>query len=142
MKKLVALLLVLIFTSFACYNTYQVSIDQMKNLQTSDGGTNKVAKAEDGENVEVSPSTRLFVRDADGKRYMITPYNFKLTSSQLVASDRDYIFMLNQLEGGGKGEIDLLSTPKTVLLIGGGALAVAGLIVVTIVTAGQKSFTD
>lgn len=57
-----------------------------------------------------------------------------------MASDRDYIFMLSQIKP--EGEVDLLSTPKTVLLIAGGAGAVAGLIVVTILTAGQKSFSS
>jgi hypothetical protein len=141
MKKLVALLVLLSFASFACYNTYHVNIDTMKQLQTAEGGSEQVVDTQEGKNVEVNRSTRLFVRDVDNKRYMITPYNFKLTASQLVASDRDYIFMLNSLKGGGEGEVDLLSTPKTVLLIGAGAAAVAGLIVVTILTAGQKSFT-
>jgi hypothetical protein len=142
MKKLVALLVLLSFASFACYNTYRVGIDTMKQLQTADGGNAKVVESKEGKNIEVTRSTRLFVRDVDSKRYMITPYNFKLTNSQLVASDRDYIFMLNSLTGGGDGEVDLLSTPKTVLLIGAGAAAVAGIIVVTVLTAGQKSFAD
>ncbi len=141
MKKLVALLVLLSFASFACYNTYQVGIDTMKQLQTADGGNAKVVESKEGKNIEVTRSTRLFVRDVDSKRYMITPYNFKLTNSQLVASDRDYIFMLNSLKGNGDGEVDLLSTPKTVLLIGAGAAAVALIIGVTVLTAGQKSFT-
>jgi len=141
MKKLVALLVALSFASFACYNTYHVSIDHMKSLQAAEGGENKVVETQESQNVEVKSGTRLFVRDTSGKKYMITPYNFKMTASQLVASDRDYIFMLDQLNGGGEGEIELLSTPKTVLLIAGGAALVAGLIVVTVVTAGQKTFT-
>jgi hypothetical protein len=140
MKKLVALLVALSFTSFACYNTYHTTIDQMKSLQTAEGGENKGVETQEGKNVEVKAETRLFVRDTSGKKYMITPYNFKMTASQLVASDRDYIFMLDQLKGGGEGEIELLSTPKTILLIAGGAVAVAGLIAVTVITAGKKSF--
>ncbi len=100
-----------------------------------------MVRTKQGHNGKVTGPPRLFVRDVDNRRYMITPYNFKLTNSQLVASDRDYIFMLNSLAGGGDGEVDLLSTPKTVLLIGAGAAAVAGIIVVTVLTAGQKSFT-
>ena len=138
MKKLVALLVLLSFASFACYNTYQVGIDTMKQLQTADGGNAKVVESKEGKNIEVTRSTRLFVRDVDSKRYMITPYNFKLTNSQLVASDRDYIFMLNQIRT--KGEVELLSTAKTVLLISGAALAVAGVIVAVIYTAGTGSF--
>jgi len=137
MKKLVALLLVVLFGASACYNTYYVSMDQLKELQSSEQGT-AVVNTSEGEKVEVTRSSRLFVRDVDGKRYPITPFNFKVTASQLVASDRDYIFMLNQLNPNG--EISLLSTPKTIALIGFGALSVAGLIAATVVTAGEKSF--
>jgi len=136
MRKLVALLLVLSFTSFACYSTYSISMDQLRELQVADQN-NKVVQSE-GTAIEVTPDTRLFVRDTNGKKYPITPYNFKVTGSQLVASDRDYIFMLDQITD--KGEIELLSTFKTVGLIALGAGAAVGLIIVTVVTAGKKSF--
>ena len=139
MKKLVALLMVLTFGSFACYTSYHISMDQLKELQASDQAV-KIVNTEEGKKVEVSQNTRLFVRAVDGKRWPITPFNFKVTNSQLVASDRDYIFMTNQLQP--KGEIDLLSTFKTVGLIGLGAAGVTLLIVVTVATAGQKSFSD
>jgi len=138
MKKLVALLMVLNLASFACYNSYYVTMDQLKELQTAEGGHSKVVDTNKGTKVEVESSTRLFVRDLDGKKYPITPYNFKLTASQLVASDRDYIFMLDQLKP--RGEVELLSTAKTVLLISGAAVAVAGVIVVVILTAGESGF--
>jgi len=140
MKKLVALLVVLSFASMACYNTYYISMDQLKELQSAEQGQNKVANTERGKAVEVAPETRLFVRDTDGKKYPVTPYNFKVTQSQLVASDRDYIFMLDQLKD--KGEVELLSTWKTVGLITAGAGAVVALIIVTIATAGKKSFSS
>ena len=139
MKKLVALLVVLTFGSFACYTSYHISMDQLKELQASDQAV-KIVDTEEGKKVEVSQNTKLFVRAVDGKRWPITPFNFKVTNSQLVASDRDYIFMTNQLKP--KGEIDLLSTFKTVGLIGLGAAAVTGLIIVTVATAGKKSFSS
>ncbi len=134
MRKLVALLLIMSFASFACYSTYSISMDQLKELQ-ADG--NKVVNSVDGDPIEVTSDTRLFVRDDTGKKYPITPYNFKVTGSQLVASDRDYIFMLDQISD--KGEIELLSTFKTVGLITLGAGAAVGLIVVIAATAGTKS---
>ncbi|MBM4370869.1 MAG: hypothetical protein FJ098_04400, partial [Deltaproteobacteria bacterium] len=81
---------------------------------------------------------RLFVRDLDGRRYRVTPYNFRIINQQLVASDRDYIFMMNQLKP--KAEVELLSTWKTVGLVSLGAAAVTGLILATVLTAGRKSF--
>ncbi len=139
MKKLVALLMVFSVASMACYNSYHISMDQLKELQVAEQGQNKVATTERGRAVEVTPETRMFVRDQRGRKYPITPYNYQITQSQLVASDRDYIFMLDQLRD--RGEIEQLSTWKTVGLITAGAGAVVGLIIVTIVTAGKKSFT-
>lgn len=137
MMKPVSLLVMVIFIASACYNTYYVSMDQFKQLQSSESATAIVDTLE-GKKVEVTRSTRLFVRDLEGKKYPVTPFNFKITGSQLVAWDRDYIFMLDQLKQNG--EISLLSTPKTIALISVGALSVAGLIAVTVMTAGQKSF--
>lgn len=139
MRKLVALMVLMSFTSFACYSTYTITMDQLKDLQVATG-ENKTVNADDGSAIEVTQDTRLFVRDTNGKKYQITPYNFKVTSSQLVASDRDYIFMLDQIEP--RGEVELLSTFKTVGLIALGAGAAVGLIIVTAVTAGKKSFTS
>jgi hypothetical protein len=139
MKKLIALLVCLMFGSFACYNTYHITMDQLKELQANEKGFTTV-NTDEGQKVEVNSGSRLFVRDVEGKKWPITPFNFKVTGSQLVASDRDYIFMLGQLEP--KAEVDLLSTFKTVGLITLGAAAVGGLIAVTIATAGKKSFTS
>lgn len=139
MKKIAALLLVVAFSSYSCYNTYRISMDDLAKVQTPEAGTRIAVATDEAEKVVVEPNTLLFVREMGGKRYPITPYNFTITpSKQLVASDRDYIFMMNQLEP--KAEVDLLSTGKTVALIAAGVGAVAGLIVVTAATAGRKSF--
>ena len=67
----------------------------------------------------------------------MTPFNFKMTTSQLVASDRDTLLALGEID---KYEVDLFSDTQTILLITGGVVLVAGLIVVTAITAGTKSF--
>lgn len=138
MKKAIALVILLMFAPFACYNTYYISMDELRSLESSETGS-KTVRAGDL-TIEVTQSTRLFVRALDGKRYPITPFNFKLTRSQLVAPDRDYIFMLNELEK--RGEIDLLSTWKTAGLIALAGAAVTGIIIVTVATAGRKSFSS
>ena len=144
MKKIVALLILTAFASYACYNTYYISLDELKQIQNADQGTRVSVTSDKGDKVVVETTSRRFVRDVDGKRYPITPYNYYISNAQLVASDRDYIFMLNQLapENAPKGEIDLLSTGKTVGLIALGVGAVTALIVVTAVTAGRKSFSN
>lgn len=138
MKKLLALLILLSFGSFACYTTYHISMDQLKELQATNEGK-AVVDTEEGTTLEVTQNSRLFVRDVEGKKWQITPFNFKVTASQLVASDRDYIFMTSQLEN--KGEVDRLSTIKTVGLIAAGVLGVGGFIAWTAITAGQGTFT-
>ena len=140
MYKIAALLVLVSFGSFACYNTYYVDMDDLQKIQSVESGTKVALPTHKDEKVVVAPATRLFVRDVNGKRYPITPYNFRMINQQLVASDRDYIFMMNQLKP--KAEVELLSTFKTVGLIGLGAAAVTGLILATILTAGRKSFSD
>lgn len=138
MYKIAALLVLVSFGSFACYNTYYVDMDDLQQVQTAEKGTKVALPTHKEEKVVVDPATRLFVRDVNGKRYQITPYNFRIINQQLVASDRDYIFMMNQLKP--KAEVELLSTWKTVGIIGLGAAAVTGLILATVLTAGRKSF--
>jgi len=138
MYKIAALLVLVSFSSYACYNTYYVDMDDLQKVQSADKGTGIALPTHKEEKVVIEPGTRLFVRDVEGKAYQITPYNFRIINQQLVASDRDYIFMMNQLKP--KAEVELLSTLKTVGIIGLGVAAVTGLIVATIVTAGRKSF--
>lgn len=138
MYKIAALLVLVSFSSYACYNTYYVDMDDLQKVQSADKGTDIALPTHKEEKVVLEPGTRLFVRDVNGKAYRITPYNFRIINQQLVASDRDYIFMMNQLKP--KAEVELLSTLKTVGIIGLGAAAVAGLIVTTIISAGRKSF--
>ena len=93
-------------------------------------------KAKGGQEIAVNADTALYVRSLGGRRYPVTAFNFKLTESQLVASDRDTLLMVNELQ---EYEADLLSTWKTVLLITAGAGAVAGLIVGVALTADAKT---
>ena len=75
-------------------------------------------------------------------RYPIAPFNFKMTESQLVASDRDYILDLGELREAA--EVDHMSNWKTGLWIAGGvavAATIIGLIAWASATSGgsQKS---
>ncbi|MBM4396557.1 MAG: hypothetical protein FJ087_12825 [Deltaproteobacteria bacterium] len=136
MKSVVALTVLVAFVAAGCYNTYTIPRTELSGLQASESGTATVKDLE-GNSLVVKDDTRLFVRSKGGKRYPITPFNFKMTESQLVASDRDYILDLNGIKD--EAEVDHVSTWKTALLIGAGAAAVAGLIVLTVFTANSKS---
>lgn len=137
MKRIVSILLLISFFTFSCYNTYYIPRGELLKIQSSEEEV-VVVTAIDNKPVQIKNDTRLFVRSAGGKRYQLTPFNFKITESQLVASDRDYLLALDGLKE--YGEVDHVSTWKTALLIGGGAGVVAGLIIVVILTSGKKSW--
>jgi len=121
-----------------CFNTYQVAPDEFAKLQVSDEVPLAVT-SKGGDKVLVDRETNIFVRSVGGRRYPVTPFNFKMTNSQLVASDRDTLLALGEI---GNYEVDLFSDTQTILLISGGVALVAGLIVVTAITAGSKSFSQ
>jgi len=135
----VALITTLAFTLSSvagCFNTYTVPQEEFAKLQAADEVPLAVA-SKGGESVLVDRDTNLYVRSAGGRRYPVTPFNFKMTSSQLVASDRDTLLALGEI---AEYEVDHFSEVQTGLLIGAGVLAVTALIVVTALTAGEKSF--
>jgi len=45
----------------------------------------------------VERDTRLAVRSEGGRKYPVTPFNFSVTQTQLVASDRDTLLALDEL---------------------------------------------
>ncbi len=121
-----------------CFNTYQVSQEEFARLQVSEEIPLAVT-SKGGEKVLVDRDTNIFVRSVGGRRYPVTPFNFKMTQSQLVASDRDTLLALGEID---KYEVDLFSDTQTILLITAGVAAVTALIVVTALTAGSKSFAE
>jgi hypothetical protein len=124
--------------AFGCYSTYQVPRDEFAKIQSSeDPSPRVVVQSDDGEGVEVDQDTGIFVRSTGGRRYPVTPFNFKVTPSQLVASDRDTLLMLDEIESY---EVDHISVGWTAALVTVGAAAAAGLIVAIIATTGSKSF--
>lgn len=121
-----------------CFNTYQVAPEEFAKLQVSEEIPLAVT-TKGGEKVLVDRDTNIYVRSVGGRRYPVTPFNFKMTSSQLVASDRDTLLALGEIDNY---EVDLFSDTQTILLISAGVAVVAGLIVVTAITAGSKSFAE
>lgn len=144
-----------------CYNTYRVPSDEFRKLQSvmavnedqklqekippqdlealQKRGENDLVTVTDDSNekVGVNRDTRLFVRSEGGRRYQVTAFNFSMASSQLVASDRDYLLPLSDVKSF---EVDHLSTGKTVVVISAGVLVAAGLIVAIVTSSGSASF--
>ncbi len=146
-----------------CYNTYRVPATQFRKLQSKQaiGGDRQMAdtlkteemqklmtraaadsvtiKTEHENLLAVTRFTKLFVRSSGGRRYQVTPFNFSMNSSQLVASDRDTLMPIAELKAY---EVDLLSNGKTIGAIVAG-LAVAGAFIAAIVqTSGEKTFSE
>jgi hypothetical protein len=136
MKRVVAAVLVVSTFGLGCYNTYTVPRSQLGNLQEVPEAGQATVKDTDGKDIVVKEDTRLFVRSQGGKRYPITPFNFKMTESQLVASDRAYILDVNSLKDNA--EVDHMSTWKTALWIAGG-VALAGTLIGLIAWASATS---
>ena len=123
------------FTTLGCYNHYYLEREAFAELQRPDE-IPKVIKAKDGTEVVVDRDTLLVVTSTGGREYEVSPFNFKLTESQLVASDRDTLLMTNELNDY---EVRHFSTAKTIPWIVGGVAVVAGIIVGTVILAGQST---
>ena len=137
-KRIVACVSIVTLFGLGCYNTYEVPKGEFEKLQqATTADQTAVVKSDEGEGVEVTKDTSLFVRSKGGRRYAVTPFNFKMTPTQLVASDRDTLLALDEVD---TYEVDHISVLKTTLLIVAGVGAAAGLIVYTVATAGEKSF--
>lgn len=138
MLRSVAVALLVTFSTVGCYNTYYLKQETFAGLQRSDVTAVNVTD-NGGESVQVSDDSKLFARSTGGRRYQLTPFNFKMTKSQLVASDRDYILMLDEVESY---EVDKLSTWKTVGLISLGVAAVGGFITAMAIKYGSKQIGE
>lgn len=132
MKKLsAALLAVSCLLTFGCYNSYIINRTEFEKLQTSEQKQLTV-RTTDGKNVKVNWNTRLFARSQGGRKYQITPFNFKVSGNQLVASDRDLLLEINAMR---HYEVQHFSTWKTVGWAALGLAAAAGMITAVILTA-------
>jgi hypothetical protein len=144
-----------------CYNTYVVPSEEFRKLQSpaairqdaklierlKDEETQKLLSRRasdavtvtsvDQKQVAVTRDTRLYVRSQGGRRYQVTPFNYSMYSSQLVASDRDALVPLANLKSY---EIDLLSTGKTAGAVAVGVALAAGFIAYVVASSGKKTF--
>ncbi|MCO4761258.1 MAG: hypothetical protein KC502_07125 [Myxococcales bacterium] len=165
MKKCLAILTMtaLLTGLTGCYNTYQVPSVEFRKLQSrqalaqdrrlADKLKDKEREAifKRGANdavtvttlktkqVAVNRNTKIFVRSEGGRRYQVTPFNFSMYSSQLVASDRDTLLPLAGLKSY---EVDLLSNGKTAGMIAAGVGVAAAFIGVIVATSGSSSFDN
>lgn len=123
MKRLVGAAILLSFAHLACYNTYTIPRQELDRLESGQEREDVEVQSVDGEIVEISPETPLEVQTTTGETHRVTPYNFLLSESQLVAPDYD---LLLQADAVASADIREISYGKTFGLVGGIVAAVAG----------------
>jgi hypothetical protein len=129
--KIVAIAVISAFsltTATGCFSTYELAPEEFSKLQSVEEIPRTVTSIE-GDQIVVDRDTALYLRSKGGRRYPVTSYNFKMTPSQVVASDRDTLMLTSEVESY---EVDLLNTAGTVILIVGVVLVVGGLIGITV----------
>jgi len=127
--------LVALSSQAACYNTYNVSLDELGRAQEG-GITSAVSmKTSEGQDIVVTENSKIGVTDKQGTYHPVSPFNFTLTAGQLVAPDEDKILAREQIE---TGNVKQISRVKTSLIVTAGVLAAAGLGVFVVLTAPEK----
>lgn len=135
-RKLVSVLLAVGLTAqFGCYNTYNVTLDELAKAQEGDAtGTTKIT-TEEGEEVVVTSNTKLGVTNTEGQYLAVSPFNFTLTPGQLVAPDEDLLIGRDSI---ATGNVKVISGTKTALVIAAGLAVVGGGIATIFLTAEEE----
>lgn len=136
MKKLITAVLLGCFCATACYNSFTINNDELKKLQAGNDAEYIQIAAESGETIEVSGGNPLTVITSDTSEYHITPFNFILSETQLVAPDYDLLLASDQLVNA---EVKEISYGKTFGLVGGIMAVTIGLFVGISLIAGNGS---
>jgi len=136
LRKLLAMTVAAMLPALpGCYNTYNVTLDEMGKLQEGGQSSAVAVATAEGENVVVTENTKIGVTDKSGDYHPISPFNFTMIAGQLVAPDEDLLLSTSQIE---TGNVKMVSGTKTALLVAAGVLAVAGAGVFITVTAPKK----
>lgn len=128
-------LVIPLMVQLGCYNTYNVTLEELG--KATEGGVNNAVKmaTAQGEEVVVSENTKIGVTDKNGTYHAVSPFNFTLSSRQLVAPDEDLLLGVDEIE---TGNVKLVSGTKTALLVGLGVLVLAAAGTAIVITAPEK----
>ncbi len=135
-KLLSGALAVGLTAQFGCYNTYGVSLQELGKAQETAGRSQAVKlKTTTDEEVLVTENSKIGVTDTDGTYHAISPFNFTLTSSQLVAPDEDFLIPVSAVK---TGNVKVVSASKTTWLVVAGVVALVGAGAAIALTADEK----
>jgi hypothetical protein len=123
-----------------CYNTYDISMDDLAKLQ--EGGRSNAVKlaTSQGEEVVVTENSKIGVTLKDGEFVPVSPFNFTLAGNQLVAPDEDRLVSTTEIQTANVKEV---SGMKTGLLVAAGVAAIVGAgLFITLTAPERKSFGE
>jgi hypothetical protein len=123
MRKSIALTLVTLLFQLGCYNTYNISLDELGKAQ--EGGSNAAVKVktEAGHELIVTENTKIGVTSKQGQYFAISPFNFTMTRGQIIAPDEDLLIGKQNIQ---TGNVKQVSGTKTALIVLAGLGAVVG----------------
>lgn len=131
-KPISVLMALLILCQTGCYNTYNVNVEEFKQIQETDGASFKVIKTEDDQEITITENSRIGVTDKSGRYYPISPFNFTLNTLQLVAPDEDLLLTTREIESTNVKLIDPLNT--TILIAGSAAVLIGAAVGIYLLT--------
>lgn len=134
-KALAAVTALALVAQTGCYNTYNVTLEELSKAQ--EGGSNNAVEVQtsDGEKVVISENSKIGVTDTAGDYHAVSPFNFTLTRAQLVAPDEDLLLTRDEID---TGNVKLVSGTKTALVVAAGVAVLAGVGIFVAVSAPER----
>ncbi len=119
--RTVAVIGTVLIVSSGCYSRHTITTDELEKLESGQIAERVEVEADDGV-VTVRATTPIQVLTADGG-HNISPFNFSLSDTQLVAPDYDLLLPRDAVEGARVSEF---AKGKTIGLIVGAVLIAGG----------------
>ncbi len=119
--RLVTPLVLVAFAQLACYKSYTITTEQLADLQSS-AIAESVTMSTDSGDVEVSATTPIRVF-TDGETLSVSPFNFTMNETNLIAPDYDLLLQRSQITGA---RVQEFSKGRTIGLIVGAVLVAGG----------------
>jgi hypothetical protein len=131
--RLTAALLSLAFLQLACYSKYSITTAELARLESGNMAEVVTVQSANGP-VDILATTPIEVVARSGT-YSVTPFNFTLTDTQLVAPDYDLLLRRQDIEGANVSEF---RKGRTIGLIVGSILAAGGAFALISILAGDE----
>jgi len=133
--RLVAPIVLIAFFQLGCYAKYRISISELEELQSGSMQETVTVNSDAGP-VVVRGTTPIEVHTTTGVRHSVTPFNFSVTDTQLVAPDYNLLIVRDNLDHARVSEF---KRGRTVALIVGSVLLAGGGFALMSILAGNES---